>query len=73
MRVGIVGTGAISRKQAEAYRNIGYKVTVCTNIIEASGRKFAEETGAEFVSTLEELVRHPQVDRSVSTSLRQVA
>jgi predicted dehydrogenase len=62
MRVGIVGTGAISRKQAEAYRNIGYEVAVCTDIFEANGRRFAEETGAEFVSTVEKLVRHPKVD-----------
>jgi predicted dehydrogenase len=62
MRVGIVGTGAISRKQAEAYKNIGYKVTVCTDLNEASGLKFAEDTGAEFVRTVEELIRHPQVD-----------
>lgn len=62
MRVGIVGTGAISRKHAEAYRNIGYKVTVCTNQNAAKGEKFAEQTGAEFVPTVEELCRHPQVD-----------
>jgi UDP-N-acetyl-2-amino-2-deoxyglucuronate dehydrogenase len=62
MRVGIVGTGAISRKNALAYKNIGFEVTACTNTTEASGRKFAEETGAEFVPTVEELCRHPRVD-----------
>lgn len=62
MRVGIVGTGAISWKQAEAYKNIGYKVVACTDINAVSGRRFAEATGAEFVATLEELCSHPQVD-----------
>lgn len=62
MRVGIIGTGAISYKHAQAYKNIGYDVTVCTDINEANGKKFADETGAEFVKTFEEVCRHPKVD-----------
>jgi len=62
MRIGIVGTGAISRKNAQAYRNIGFPVTVCTDIFEASGLRFAAETGAEFVPTVEQLCSHPDVD-----------
>jgi predicted dehydrogenase len=62
MRVGIIGTGAISRLHARAYRNIGYQLTVCTDIHEAYGRQFAEEHGAEFVGGYEEVCRHPQVD-----------
>ena len=62
MRVGVIGTGAISWKHAQAYNNIGYEVTVCTDINEASGRKFADSTGAEFVQTYEEVCRHPKVD-----------
>jgi len=62
MRVGIIGTGAISYKHAEAYRNIGFEVTVCSDISAASGRKFADATGAEFVETFEEVCRHPRVD-----------
>lgn len=62
MRVGMIGTGAISHKHALAYRNIGYKLTVCTDINEAAGRKFAEQYGAEFVPTYEELCKHPEVD-----------
>jgi UDP-N-acetyl-2-amino-2-deoxyglucuronate dehydrogenase len=62
MRIGIIGTGAISRKNAQAYKAIGFEVTACTDIFEASGRKFAEETGAEFVPTVEELCSHPNVD-----------
>jgi len=62
MRVGIIGTGAISNLHARAYRNIGYKITVCTNTSEERGRRFAEENGAQFVKTYEEVCRHPDVD-----------
>ena len=62
MRVGLIGTGAISYKHAQAYKNIGYRVTVCTDINQESGRKFAAEWGAEFVPTYEEVCRHPNVD-----------
>ena len=53
--VGVIGTGAISRKHAQAYKNIGYQVVACTNHNAERGRKFAQETGAEFVATPEEL------------------
>ncbi|HET8546996.1 MAG TPA: Gfo/Idh/MocA family oxidoreductase [Bryobacteraceae bacterium] len=62
MRVGLIGTGAISWKHAQAYRNIGFEVTACTDIHEPSGRKFADANGAEFVKTYEEVCRHPSVD-----------
>ena len=62
MRVGIIGTGAIAWKHAQAYRNIGYKVTVCTDRTAGKGEKFAEAAGAVFVATPEELCAHPQVD-----------
>ncbi len=58
----MIGTGAISRMHARVYRNIGYELTVCTDIDEASGRRFAKEHGAEFVSGYEEVCRHPQVE-----------
>ena len=62
MRVGIVGTGAIASKHAQAYRNIGYEVTACTNATAITGQKFSDATGAEFVPTVEQLCRHPRVD-----------
>lgn len=62
MRVGIIGTGAIAWKHAEAYKNIGYKVAACTDIDAAIGRQFAEKAEAEFVPTVEDLCQHPQVD-----------
>ena len=62
MRVGIIGTGAISHKHAQVYQNIGFELTVCTDIFEASGRQFADRYGCEFVPTYEALCRHPKVD-----------
>ena len=62
MRVGMIGTGAISHKHAQAYRNIGYDLTVCTDIDEKGGRAFAEKYGAEFVAGYEDVCRHPRVD-----------
>jgi UDP-N-acetyl-2-amino-2-deoxyglucuronate dehydrogenase len=62
MRVGMIGTGAISHKHAQAYRNIGFELTVCTDIFPEAGKKFADQYGAEFVPTYEEVCRHPRVD-----------
>jgi len=58
----MIGTGAISHMHARAYRNIGYELTVCTDIYEPAGRKFADQHGVEFVRTYEEVCRHPKVD-----------
>jgi UDP-N-acetyl-2-amino-2-deoxyglucuronate dehydrogenase len=62
MRVGMIGTGAISHKHAQAYRNIGYQLTVCTDINGEAGRRFASQYGAEFVESYEDVCRHPKVD-----------
>jgi predicted dehydrogenase len=62
MRVGIIGTGAVARKHARAYLNIGYRVAACSNFHEESGRRFAAEFGAHFVPAYQELCRHPEVD-----------
>jgi predicted dehydrogenase len=62
MRVGIIGAGAISHKHALAYRNIGFRITVCTDINPASGHNFAAQHGAAFVPTYEAVCRHPEVD-----------
>jgi UDP-N-acetyl-2-amino-2-deoxyglucuronate dehydrogenase len=62
LRVGLIGTGAISHKHAAAYRNIGYEIAACTDINAAAGKKFADQNGGEFVATWEEVCRHPKVD-----------
>lgn len=62
MRVGMIGTGAISHKHAQAYKNIGYELTVCTDINVEGGRAFADRYDCEFVPTYQEICRHPRVD-----------
>ena len=62
MQVGMIGTGAISHKHAQAYKNIGYRLTVCTDVNEAAGRRFAKQHGCRFVPTYEEVCRAADVD-----------
>jgi predicted dehydrogenase len=62
MRVGIVGTGAVARKHARAYLNIGYRVAACSNFHAESGQRFAADFGAQFVPAYQDLCRHPEVD-----------
>jgi predicted dehydrogenase len=62
MRVGIIGTGAISQKHALAYKNIGFTIVACTDINPVYGQKFADEHGALFIPNYEDLCRHPDVD-----------
>ncbi len=62
MRVGLIGTGAIAEKHAQAYSNIGFKLVACTNRNAEVGERFAARHGAEFVSTIEDLCRHPRID-----------
>ncbi|MBV8553521.1 MAG: Gfo/Idh/MocA family oxidoreductase [Acidobacteriaceae bacterium] len=62
MKVGILGTGAIANKHAQAYRNIGFQVVACSNKTESRGREFADRWGALFVPDSEELCRYPGLD-----------
>ena len=62
MRVGVIGTGAIAWKHAQAYKNIGYQIAACTDRTEDKGRKFATAWDAEFVATPEQLSQRADVD-----------
>ena len=62
MRVGMIGTGAISHKHAQVYAKIGYELVVCTDINAEGGRDFAQRYGCQFVPTYEEVCRDPRVD-----------
>lgn len=62
MRVGLLGTGAIANKHAQAYRNIGFELVACSNKTEARGREFAQRWGAEFVPDYKDLCRYPGLD-----------
>ncbi len=62
MRVGLLGTGAIANKHAQAYKNIGFGLAACSNKGEAKGREFAERWGTEFVPDYRDLCRYPGLD-----------
>lgn len=62
MRVGIVGTGAIARLHARAYRNIGFSVRAVVDVNAAAAQAFVAEHGGEVVADVETLCRHPEVD-----------
>jgi UDP-N-acetyl-2-amino-2-deoxyglucuronate dehydrogenase len=62
MRVGLLGTGAIANKHAQAYRNIEYELVACSNKGEAKGLEFANRWGAQFVPDYLELCRFPDLD-----------
>jgi UDP-N-acetyl-2-amino-2-deoxyglucuronate dehydrogenase len=62
MRVGIIGTGAISHKHAAAYRNIGYEIVAASDIDVPRARQFAEQYGGEPVDRWQDVCTHPKVD-----------
>ena len=62
MKVGLVGTGAIANKHAQAYRNIGFTLAACSNQSFARGHEFAERWGAEFITDYRELCTLPGLD-----------
>jgi UDP-N-acetyl-2-amino-2-deoxyglucuronate dehydrogenase len=62
MRVGILGTGAIANKHAQAYRNIGFEIAACSNHTEQRGREFAARWGIRFVRDYGDLCRWPGLD-----------
>lgn len=62
MNAGIIGTGAISHKHAQAYKNIGFRVAACTDINPANAKAFAEKYGGVAVESVEEICKRPDVD-----------
>jgi len=62
MRVGIVGTGAIAHKHAQAYRNIGYQLVACGGLNPARATKFAEQYGCEAVQRWQEVCERSALD-----------
>ena len=62
MKVGLLGTGAIANKHAQAYRNIGFQLIACSNQTESRGREFATRWGAEFVPDYRDLCLYSGLD-----------
>ncbi len=62
MNVGLIGTGAIANKHAQAYRNIGFKLLACSNKTESRGRDFAARFLCEYVPDFRQLCLYPGLD-----------
>src|ERR1700722_19250142 len=62
MRVGMVGTGAISHKHAQAYANIGYQIAAACDVAPGRAEQFCAQYGGEAVATWEDVCRHAKVD-----------
>ncbi len=62
MKVGLIGTAAIAHKHAQAYKNIGFELVVCSNRNQERGRKFAEQYGSEFVPEFQQVCSDSRVD-----------
>jgi predicted dehydrogenase len=62
MRVGLIGTGAIAHKHAQAYAELGYELAAASNRNADKGRAYAEQYGSEFIADWRELVLSPDID-----------
>lgn len=62
MRVGLIGTGAIANKHAQAYKDIGFELVACSNKTVSRGEDFAARWGARFVADYRELCHLPDLD-----------
>jgi UDP-N-acetyl-2-amino-2-deoxyglucuronate dehydrogenase len=62
VRVGLIGTGAISHKHAQAYSNIGYEIAAACDQAPGRAEEFCAKYGGEAVSTWQDVCRHPRVD-----------
>jgi myo-inositol 2-dehydrogenase / D-chiro-inositol 1-dehydrogenase len=70
LRVGVIGTGAIGQDHIRriAYKTKGAKVVAVSDINADRAKQIAQEVGAKFVETGEELIKLPEVDAIVVTS-----
>ena len=62
MRVGILGTGAIAHKHAQAFKNIGFQLTACSGLDPARGKRFAEQYECAPVERWQDLCGRPDID-----------
>lgn len=62
MRIGLVGTGAISHKHAESYSAIGYDMVACSNRGRQKGEQFAAQYGCDFIPDYRDLCARDDID-----------
>jgi predicted dehydrogenase len=48
MNIGLIGTGAISHKHGDSYRELGFPIVACSNRGVEKGKEFAAKYGAQF-------------------------
>ena len=62
MRAGIIGTGAIAHKHAQAYRNIGFPLVACAATTADRAASFAQQYGCEPVERWQDLCVRSDID-----------
>lgn len=62
MRVGLIGTGAISHKHAQAMKHIGFEIVCCWNRTRSKAEAFAAQYGGDVKDTWQDVVADPSVD-----------
>ncbi len=62
MKVGLIGTGAISHKHAQAYQNIGFEIAAVYNRDPERGRAFCQQYGGDYFPNWKDVCTHPRVD-----------
>lgn len=62
MNVGLIGAGSIAKLHARVYKNLGFRVRVCTAMRKEHGRQFAAEISADFADRYRDVCSHPEVD-----------
>jgi predicted dehydrogenase len=72
LRVGIVGTGLIGGKRADALVQLGDRVVAVTDIDEAKAQAFAEKYQAERMEQWESLVRREDLDTIIVATSNDV-
>jgi predicted dehydrogenase len=62
MRVGLIGTGAVADKHAQAYRNLGFELAVCWNRTRANAEAFAERWRCRIADGWEDVCHGSELD-----------
>lgn len=62
LKMGISGAGYAGHYYVKALKELGYPITGITNRTKARGEALAEEAGADFYGSVDELVRHSGAD-----------
>jgi len=61
-RIGVVGTGGISKFHFRAFRELGVPVRIVSDLRKEAAEPYAREFGAEYSSDWRRVVSHPDVD-----------